>query len=725
MNCQMPSKTRSPFYVISTFLSNIFFGEDEEEKRIPHPLAPQEDNKRASVRGETTMPSSLPLEETRGEEKCEEESEEETATPSSHLAEQQEEESGVKEAPMPGLPLANGDVNNIEEETRLLRPTLQGEQKIVTSEEDNAILLPNRLGDEWEKERTVKASLSPRSSLREIEQEKEKKIQAKAVGLDLLLREERQEKESAWKEIALLRSQLQEAKQEKEKSEEKAALFESRFVRTGQTCAELYFMKKQEEEEKENAVKEAQSIRLLMEQAMREKEKFEETAKKEQQKNGNAEREITSLRLLIANEEEETIKANEEAAFEKQKAKHALRETAMLRLHLTNEKEETVKANEKAAHEKQKAESALKEIESLHLLLTKEQEEKVKADEKVSELLSLLEEEKQKTVRADEDTAKLMACMDAEYQSREKRLANKTQSLEILKQQLEEKENAIERRMKEVSEKEKQATEKTEEMIKYDGFPTPEYWDWQGYQCTVMSESRLKKISILPDWIKGMLNKTMLHIGGCNAAGRAGSDFLRNMKSVQVWRIEDPIIWKPYAQKKEEMIRLNESDGVTAPPLNLRKNCPFPHEIIDEKVNEVRLWHGTKRIKNTTRPVDMIVHGGFDERVSSPGLYGEGIYFASHSCKAAQYCHDQKSQRDNTYVLFYCRVLLGNPYAAKGDMSTVKRPPSRDPTRPWRLHDSVIAKQGTPTSHGNQVHEEYIVYDRRQVYPEYEVRIIC
>jgi len=280
MNCLVPMKSYLPDPICQI---RKIPGEGGSEKRIPHPLAPQADYKRASVRGGTIMPSSALLEETPGQEKCEGE----TATLSSHLGEQEEEESGVKEAPAPDSSLPNGDVNSTEEETRVLHPTLQGEQMIVISEEDNAKLLPNPLGEEWEKEGILKASLSPRSPLTEIEQEKEK-FSAKAAGLDFLLREEQEKNVNAEREIEWLRSLLERQQEENEEANEKVNSLES-SVRSLEINAERIF----------------KSTAILRSHLTKEREKTAEANEKaaqEEQKAESAQKEIESLRILLARE---------------------------------------------------------------------------------------------------------------------------------------------------------------------------------------------------------------------------------------------------------------------------------------------------------------------------------------------------------------------------------------------------------------------------------------
>merc|ERR1712176_1688513 len=82
--------------------------------------------------------------------------------------------------------------------------------------------------------------------------------------------------------------------------------------------------------------------------------------------------------------------------------------------------------------------------------------------------------------------------------------------------------------------------------------------------------------------------------------------------------------------------------------LRSRKECPwardaaprvcevercFPDMHLDCRVNEVLLLHGTSQ-ENAHK----IAKHGFDERCNAQSYYGEGIYFTTDSCKAAQYC---------------------------------------------------------------------------------------
>ena len=146
-------------------------------------------------------------------------------------------------------------------------------------------------------------------------------------------------------------------------------------------------------------------------------------------------------------------------------------------------------------------------------------------------------------------------------------------------------------------------------------------------------------------------------------------------------------------------------------------------ELLDQEgllefktLNEVFLYHGT-----TAEVADIVAHHGFDERVAKlDGLYGAGIYFANQSCKAAQYAKDP-----GVKTLIVARVALGDPYYADstwrsyGTLSASRRPPDRPRADKAKglTYDSIVANESR-----TQIHREFMLYDRRQAYPEYIVR---
>jgi hypothetical protein len=115
----------------------------------------------------------------------------------------------------------------------------------------------------------------------------------------------------------------------------------------------------------------------------------------------------------------------------------------------------------------------------------------------------------------------------------------------------------------------------------------------------------------------------------------------------------------------------------------------------------------------------VIAEHGFDERMAAlTGLYGAGSYFASSACKSHQYSQAHKDSSD--FVMLVCRVTMGEPYCTAGRHGNQRRPPD-NPATPGRPFDSIFAENGIANA-GAQQHNEYVVFDRLQVYPEFIVR---
>merc|ERR1712151_1275047 len=116
--------------------------------------------------------------------------------------------------------------------------------------------------------------------------------------------------------------------------------------------------------------------------------------------------------------------------------------------------------------------------------------------------------------------------------------------------------------------------------------------------------------------------------------------------------------------------------------------------------------------------VEDILQWGLDERVCSmEGLYGAGVYFASDVCKAGQYARPA----GDTRYLFYTRVLLGHAFHPKSDTKGQRRPPAFNKVS-GKLFDSVVANV-KEANEGRQIHREFVIYDRRQTYPEFQIEL--
>jgi len=128
------------------------------------------------------------------------------------------------------------------------------------------------------------------------------------------------------------------------------------------------------------------------------------------------------------------------------------------------------------------------------------------------------------------------------------------------------------------------------------------------------------------------------------------------------------------------------------------------------ELNEFYLWHGTK-----PDIVDKIAGGGFDERVSYfdadrkqiGGLFGAGVYFAEHCSKSDQYCTPEPFAPDGTFYLILARVTMLKFFWTEKGLKNQRRAPDG--------FDSVVGQLSA------KQYREFIVYDRRQTYPEYIV----
>jgi len=183
---------------------------------------------------------------------------------------------------------------------------------------------------------------------------------------------------------------------------------------------------------------------------------------------------------------------------------------------------------------------------------------------------------------------------------------------------------------------------------------------------------------------------------------------------IEVQRNENAALYKEFLQMRKHLT-CTYQDGVQS--LQPAIDAEF---LINGHVNEVFLWHGTG-----STAMEIILSGGFDERVASVSrnLYGSGLYFASQSCKSLQYASPGAER-----CLILCRVLLGNVFYAAGAIgAAIRRPPCvqgcpHDTPCLHERHDSVVANPGVQHTRGAQVHREFVVHNRRQVYPEFLIK---
>ena len=68
---------------------------------------------------------------------------------------------------------------------------------------------------------------------------------------------------------------------------------------------------------------------------------------------------------------------------------------------------------------------------------------------------------------------------------------------------------------------------------------------------------------------------------------------------------------------------------------------------------------------------------------------------------------------------------MGDPHMTPGSLKGERRPPN-NPATPGLPYDSVFAKEGVTDNGlgrgpGSQFHNEYVVFAKAQVYPEYVI----
>ena len=205
------------------------------------------------------------------------------------------------------------------------------------------------------------------------------------------------------------------------------------------------------------------------------------------------------------------------------------------------------------------------------------------------------------------------------------------------------------------------------------------------------------------------------------------------VRIVKVERMENPVLWLSFASMRAQMHAQTEEVGTPLSPIDPPVNSS---SVIDARLNEVYLWHGSQHSS-----VQQICHQGFDERTATKrGLYGFGNYFASQACKALQYarapgctvydriCGSKICSCENRRrYLLYCRVLLGEPYYASGPMKNNCRPPEHPARDGKNRYHSIVANPGIRNRRqGNQqVHREFVVWSHMgaQVYPEFLVEV--
>jgi hypothetical protein len=192
--------------------------------------------------------------------------------------------------------------------------------------------------------------------------------------------------------------------------------------------------------------------------------------------------------------------------------------------------------------------------------------------------------------------------------------------------------------------------------------------------------------------------------------------FTDRTRVLSVERVENEILWRRYETAREILKKTCAGNRIQSLTRATKWQPAIPSKAeLSPGINEFYLFHGTSW--NIART---ICEHGFDERVANDsGLYGAGSYFAINACKSHQYSLGHRDS-DDTLVMLVCRVVMGSPYCTPTTHNGQRRPP-QNPATPGRPFDSIFAEHCIAHG-GQQHHNEYVVFDRNQVYPEYIVR---
>ena len=207
---------------------------------------------------------------------------------------------------------------------------------------------------------------------------------------------------------------------------------------------------------------------------------------------------------------------------------------------------------------------------------------------------------------------------------------------------------------------------------------------------------------------------------------------MRRAKILSVHRIEHFRLWHRYMARLAAMRQDHASNNIAvgSAALDLDGHGKIMTELqsifdcgwaLAHDVDEKILLHGT-----SWHSADSIVQTGFDNRICQRGMYGAGVYFASAGCKSHQYTCAEHFHSccgcDRERTLIIARVALGDAALATETRYHERRPPVRSNSS--GTHDSIVVHPGLITGHHsqNQVHQEYVIFDREQAYPSYVVQ---
>eukprot|EP00435_Cladocopium_sp_Y103_P059591 s611_g21.t1 len=259
------------------------------------------------------------------------------------------------------------------------------------------------------------------------------------------------------------------------------------------------------------------------------------------------------------------------------------------------------------------------------------------------------------------------------------------------------------------------------------GLPSlPLHWEMPRHHQTLSSNLPvLQKVTSKGTWqrLREVLNGSLArHDGTCCKCVHGSSTFVIK----EAYQVRNVHLWRRYQRFVRSLGDKHQQHGVV--PEHIRDPLSkaltdFATDIdVDILGNERLLLHGTPDFEGAKA----IATEGFDNRVARSGLFGQGTYFASQTCKAAQYAtvHGrlQKATTDLMGTMLLARVAIGDPFYTADGCGNLSRPPEKNGVRA----DSIIARPGTShgPSDGRQNHLEVVTFDPAQAYPEFIVGFV-
>lgn len=219
------------------------------------------------------------------------------------------------------------------------------------------------------------------------------------------------------------------------------------------------------------------------------------------------------------------------------------------------------------------------------------------------------------------------------------------------------------------------------------------------------------------------------HVGHGNDAKGLDQLMYRKIRVTKVERVENLDLYESYVQERQRFFDKARTRGRPTPIANIAKSsgniktstilsshkygAGFTSDIYPE-INEHFVFHGT--LADT---MDSVLTQGLDCRMSrGTAMFGQGAYGAESSTKADQYVDRKENRQKIPHQMLLVRMCLGDiclydlPVAHRRAPCKRCRNDNCKAHKPKDFYDSVVGD-------GKWLFREFIVYDKRQAYPEY------